>query len=118
MLVAKKRVIVDAELFQWGMESGVCRYNQFIPKENSTTNSGWNSTKYPGYLIRHEQELDTRGFNQQEGYVPYIATSSIDYQRVNEGDYIITEIVEGSINLIRYPISAQQFQNDFEIISQ
>jgi hypothetical protein len=51
MQVAKKQVIVTAELFQWGMESGVCRYNMFIPKENSEHFPTHNSDKYPKVRI-------------------------------------------------------------------
>jgi hypothetical protein len=118
MQVAKKQVIVNAELFQWGMESGVCRYNMFIPKENNEHNTIYNSNKHLGYLARHDKYLDTRGFDEQEGYVPYIATSLTGYVRVKEGDYIITESKANGTVEVRYPISAQQFQNDFEIISQ
>jgi len=89
MKYQSKPQIVDAEVFQWGMEDGILRWNLIIPKE---INEYWptsNSTKYPGYLAIYDKELDERCFNQTEGFVPYIIAPDGN-KRIAQGDYILT----------------------------
>lgn len=89
MKYQSKPQIVDAEVFQWGMEDGIVRWNLIIPKEINEYHPELNSTKYPGYLAIYDKELDERGFNQTEGFVPYIIAADGN-KRVAEGDYILT----------------------------
>lgn len=112
MKYQKKIQQIDAVPFQWGMEDGIIRYSNYIPKECSQNHPEISSTKYPGYYARYDNELDERGFNQEEGYVPYIATT-LGYVHVPENGYITTDC-EGN----RYPYSAEMLALHFEAVSE
>lgn len=92
MKYRKKPVVIDADVFSWGMEDGLIRYNEIIPKENNSFHPHLNSQKYEGYLFAHESYLDDRCFDQRGGFVPYISTTEGN-MRVAEGDYIITNAI-------------------------
>ena len=103
----KKPVVVQADVFQWGMEDGLIRYNEYIPKD---------ALSYPedmrlsdsGYLKRYDIELQQRGFSEGENWVPYIETLE-GKMRIGEGDYIIIGI-QGE----RYPCKPDIFEKTYD----
>ena len=111
MKYQKKAEQVNAEIFQWGMEDGIVRWNLIIPKEINKYNSDLNSTKYIGYLAIYDKELDERCFDQTEGFVPYIATPDGN-KRISEGDYIITHE-----NGVRSALNADLFSIYYEQVT-
>jgi hypothetical protein len=108
MKYRKKVQHIDAVPFEWGMEDGIIQYNSYIPKDCSAYHPDLNSTKYPGYYAKYDKELDERGFDQSQGYVPYITTRS-SLVAVIEGDYVITDELGN-----RYPYSADMLALHFE----
>lgn len=111
MKVKKKPVIVDADLFQWGIEDGVKYGNQFIPRDAQKYSKEMHSEEFPGYLGRYDAELEYRGF-EDRNWKPYIDTLE-GMMTISEGDYIITGI-KGE----RYPIKPEIFNESYEIVSE
>ena len=105
----QKTVTVTAEVFKWGMEDGMKRYNFIIEKEVNPFHKHLNSTKYPGYLAIYDEFLDTRGFSANDGYTPYIKTPQDITASVYETDYIVTK----SDNT-REVCTAKQFHDTYE----
>jgi gamma-glutamylcysteine synthetase len=105
----KKPIVIDAEIFQWGIEDGIIRYNEYIPK---------NALDYPeemrlsdsGYVKKYGSELSLKGFDEGENWVPYIETLE-GKMRISEGDYIITGI-KGE----RYPCKPDIFEATYEAV--
>lgn len=103
----KKPVVIEAVEFQWGIEDGILRFNEYIPK---------NALNYPeemrlsdsGYLKRYSPELEQRGFEEGENWIPYIETLE-GKMRISEGDFIITG-VKGE----RYPCKKDIFEMTYE----
>jgi hypothetical protein len=110
MKYRKKPVVIEADVFQWGMEDGLCRFNEVIPKETNEFHPHLNSKLNPGYLAIHDRYHDDKCFNQNDGFVPYIATLEGNH-RVSEGDYIITG-VKGE----RYPCKPDIFAMTYEAV--
>jgi len=106
-LYRKKPVVIVATEFKWGIEDGIIRYNQYIPKD---------ALSYPeemrlsdtGYLTRYKDEFKSRGFDEGENWVPYIETLE-GKMRISEGDFIITGI-KGE----RYPCKSDIFEMTYE----
>lgn len=90
MKYRKKPVIIEAEVFSWGIEDGVRRYNEFIPRDGKSYPENMQSKVYEGYLGRYDSELEERGFERGE-WIPYIDTLE-GMMNISEGDYIITGI--------------------------
>ena len=88
MKYKKKPEIVEAVQFSWGMEDGIRKWNQIIPKGVNEYHPEMTSDIYPEYLRRYDQENDKRGFEQGD-WRPYIITDSGD-SIVFENDYIVT----------------------------
>jgi hypothetical protein len=87
----KKPVIISANVFSWGMEAGIMRYNEYIPKDGDDYPEQMRSKQFPGYLIKYEDELKDRGFADGQ-WKPYIETIHHGQRvTVEEGDYIIPE---------------------------
>lgn len=80
--------IIEANRFEWGMEDGIMHCTYVIPKDAHKYPKEMRSIKYPGYLAKYEDKLDTRNFD--EGYVPYIITPEGKYEAVKEYDFIQT----------------------------
>lgn len=103
----KKPVVIEASIFQWGMEDGLIRYNEYIPKDalNYPEDMRMSDT---GYLQKYGPEFRDRGFKEGENWVPYIETLE-GKMRIGEGDFIITGI-KGE----RYPCKPDIFQATYE----
>ena len=104
----KKPIVINAEKFQWGIEDGIIKYNEFIPKD---------ALNYPdemrlsdsGYLKKYGSELEEKGFDEGKNWVPYIETLE-GKMRISEGDFIITGI-KGE----RYPCKPDIFEATYEL---
>ena len=109
MKYRKKPVVIDAVKFNWGMEDGIIKYNEYIPKD---------ALNYPeemrlsdsGYLKKYESELKLRGFDETENWIPYVETLE-GKMRISEGDFIITGIKDE-----RYPCKSDIFEMTYEIV--
>lgn len=98
-------MVIEADVFEWGMEDGIIDYSSYIPRNDS--GSPYESKKYPGYNIIHDNNLDKRGFGDDD-WRPYIETLE-GKMKISEGDYIITG-VKGE----RYPCKADIFHLTYE----
>jgi hypothetical protein len=103
----KKPLVIEAAPFEWGMESGVKRYNEYIPKETANFPVAMLSKKYEGYLGRYDSELEERGFERGE-WNPYIETLE-GQMIIGKGDYIIKGI-KGEF----YPCKPDIFEATYE----
>lgn len=101
----KKPVVIDAVRFQWGMEDGIKRWNEYCPKDANTPN---------GYADVHQEQYKNKGFNEKfpdNQWCPYIKTLEGD-MIVGEGDWIITGI-KGE----RCPCKPDIFEMTYELIN-
>lgn len=93
----KKPVEIEAVVFKWGMEDGVARYNEVIPRDaakyvHSTVFK--ESEHFPGYLSQYDNQLISRGF-EVGSWRPYLKTlesGDVPTHFISEGDYIITGV--------------------------
>lgn len=106
----KKPVIIEANVFQWGMEAGVMRYNERIPKDGYEYPIEMRSNIHDGYLRKYDEELNDKGF-QDGQWKPYIITIHGQDTLVAEGDWILPE--PDGIHF--YPVKDEVFQNTFEL---
>lgn len=107
MKYRQKPVVIDAEVFQWGMEDGVTRYNEYIPKDSHKYPEDMRSNLYPGYLCKYDDLLQNRGFNNSD-WKPHIYTID-ETLIISEGDYIITWVTGK-----RSPCNPDIFEDTYE----
>lgn len=92
MKYIKNPEIVDIVPFEWGMEDGVCRNNQYVLRNAETYPKSMHSTKHVGYLARHDEILDSKCFNVEEGFVPFIYQVMKKFRHViKENSYIYVD---------------------------
>jgi hypothetical protein len=114
MKFIKNPEIIDAVPFEWGMEDGVKRFNTYIEKDAYKYPEHLRSTKYEGYLVRHEDILDSRCFNFDDGYVPYILSYPHNNMiRVKETDYVC--INSSGIKIL---ISSSELENNYKPLTE
>ncbi len=85
--------LVYAEVFSWGMESGVIRYTEYIPRDSNSYAEDLRSDIHIGYLARYDNYLADKGFDDWQ-WKPYVNNKEGGKYIIREGDYIIKE--EGS----------------------
>lgn len=96
----KKPIVIEADVFTWGMEDGIIKDRVFVPRDSA--GSQYESTEFPGYNRIHHYNLVRRGFGEDD-WKPYIQTLE-GMMEIGEGDYIITG-VKGE----RYPCKPDIF---------
>lgn len=107
MKYKKKPIVIEADVFSWGMEDGILRYNERIPREVNEFHPEMTSKLFPGYLARYDTYNEDRGFNRGN-WIPYISTPEGDI-KITEGDFIITR-ADGA----RYPCKPDIFEKTYE----
>lgn len=108
-----KPKLIKAEVFSWGMEDGVMRYNEIIPKDGNEYPEEIRSKKYPGYLDGYNLDLIDRGFEDGQ-WNPYIVTIHGQNTRIAKHDMIIEE--PNGIN--HYPCKPHIFQLGYEEVKE
>lgn len=107
----KKPVVIEAEPFRWGLEDGVIRFNEHIPRDGDKYAAVLRSTRFPGYLERYHSELSERGFESGD-WQPYIETLE-DKMRIGKDDWIITGVKNE-----RYPCKPDIFEATYEAVEE
>lgn len=105
----KKQELVDVQVFKPGMEDGIRKYNEFIPKNGDTYPERARSKKHKGYHCSYDSVLDSA---KEDGWVTYIEIAN-EMHTVLEGDYIVTE-ADGS-RQVWQPVA---FKGNFERVSE
>lgn len=108
----KKPVIVDnINVFAWGLEAGVMRYNQYIPRDATTYPEHMRSSNHDGYLSMYDEYLNEKGFEDGQ-WNPYVITIHGQNTRVAEGDMIMPE--PDGIHF--YPCKPDIFEKTYEAV--
>lgn len=105
----KKPVVIEAQVFEWGLEDGLKFGNSVIPKDASRWPESQRSEKFPGYHVGYERDVEDRGFDSGN-WRPYIETLE-GKMLISEGDYIIT-----GVKSERYPCKPDIFEASYEAV--
>lgn len=111
----KKETLYHVRKFEWGMEQGIRRYYQYIPKDADIYPILMWSERYPGYLARYDNELNERGFEpgQWNPYFDDIILQSPD-------SYIVAELSDNGdqVNPWVNIYNSQQISNILTLIPE